>query len=182
MSADRVDKKVVGVLAEFASPGDLYHACEKVRDAGFKHWDAHSPFPVHGIEKAMGLPRSKLPWVVFLFAMAGAGGGFLLQYWTNAIDYPLVISGKPHVSWPAWIPVTFELGVLFGAVGALFGMLHFNRLPRLHHPLFSSDRFARATDDAFFISIEAEDGRFKAGETPEWLRSLGAVHVEVLEA
>ena len=129
----------------------------------------------------MGLPRSRLSWVVFVAALTGATLGFLLQWWTNAVDYPLVISGKPYVSWPAWIPVTFELGVLFGAIGALVGMLHFNKLPRWHHPIFNSARFTSVTDDGFFISIEAEDGRFKANETPEWLRSLGAVHVELLE-
>ena len=173
--------KTFGVLAQFSGPADLYHACEQVRDAGFRTWDAHSPFPVHGLEKAMGLPRSRLSWVVFVAALTGATLGFLLQWWTNAVDYPLVISGKPYVSWPAWIPVTFEIGVLFGAIGALVGMLHFNKLPRWHHPIFNSARFTSVTDDGFFISIEAEDGRFKANETPEWLRSLGAVHVELLE-
>lgn len=173
--------KTYGVLAEFATPGDLYHACEQIRDAGFRDWDAHSPFPVHGLEKAMGLPRSRLPWVVFFMAMLGASGGFALQWWTSTQGYPLIISGKPLFSWPAFIPVTFELGVLFGALGALFGMFYFNGLPRWNHPLFNSARFAKATDDGFFVSIEAGDRVFKLGETPDWLRSLGATHVELVE-
>jgi hypothetical protein len=171
-----------GVLAEFATPADLYHACERVRDAGFTNWDAHSPFPVHGLSKAMGLKRSPLPWIVLVMALLGAAAGFGLQWWVHARAYPLVISGKPYVSWPAYIPVTFEVAVLFGALGAVFGMFALNRLPMHNHPLFKSKVFERVTDDAFFISIESWDPRFDPTATGKLLESVGARRVELLEA
>ena len=169
-----------GILAEFVTPADLYHACERVRDAGFTRWDAHSPFPVHGLEGAMGLRRSPLPWIVLVMGLTGAVFGFGLQWWVHASAYPLVISGKPFFSWPAFIPITFELAVLFGALGAVFGMLGLNQLPTLHHPLFASRAFERASDDAFFISIEARDPRFDTESAAALLRELGATHVEVV--
>ena len=110
-----------GILAEFATPADLYHACERVRDAGFTRWDAHTPFPVHGLDRAIGLRRSPLPWIVLVMGLTGAALGFVLQWWVHTSAYPLVISGKPFFSWPAFIPITFEVGVLFGALGAVFG-------------------------------------------------------------
>jgi hypothetical protein len=171
-----------GVVAEFGSPADLYHACERVRDAGFTRWDAHTPFPVHGLEGAMGLKRSLLPWIVLVAGLTGAALGFLLQLWVHTTAYPLVISGKPLNSWPAFIPITFELGVLFAAFGAVFGMLGLNRLPMHYHPLFRSKVFERVTDDAFFISIESWDPRFDAAATPKLLESLGARTVEVVES
>jgi hypothetical protein len=171
-----------GILAEFATPADLYHACERVRDAGFTRWDAHSPFPVHGLAGAMGLRRSTLPWIVLVMGLMGAALGFLLQWWVHSIAYPLVISGKPYVAWPAYIPITFEVGVLFGALGAVFGMLGLNRLPMHHHPLFRSRVFERVTDDAFFISIESWDPRFDPTGTAKLLESLGARSVELLES
>lgn len=169
-----------GALAEFATPADLYHACEGVRDAGYTRWDAHTPFPVHGLERAMGLKASRLPWVVLLTGIGGAIAGMGLQGWVASIAYPLVISGKPFFSWPAFIPITFELGVLGGAAGAVFGMFAFNQLPTLHHPLFSSARFERATDDGFFLSIESWDPKFDPGRTTDLLRRLGAKEVELV--
>ena len=171
-----------GILAEFATAADLYHACERVRDEGFTRWDAHTPFPVHGLDRAMGLRRSPLPWIVLVAGLTGAAGGFALQWWVHADAYPLVISGKPYFAWPAMIPITFELGVLFAAFGAVFGMLGLNRLPMHHHPLFRSKVFERVSDDAFFISIESWDPRFDASATRKLLESLGARHVELLES
>jgi hypothetical protein len=171
-----------GILAEFATPAELYHACERVRDAGFTRWDAHSPFPVHGLSNAMGLRRSTLPWIVLVMALTGAALGFILQWWVHTTAYPLVISGKPFFTWPAFIPVTFEVAVLFGALGAVFGMLGLNRLPMHHHPLFKSKVFERASDDAFFISIESWDPRFDPSATAALLKSLGARSVELLES
>ena len=142
-----------GLLARFATPADLYRACEGVRDAGFTRWDAHTPFPVHGLDRAMGLRRSPLPWIVLVMGLVGVGLGFLLQWWVHAGAYPLVISGKPYAAWPAYVPIAFEVGVLFAALGAVLGMLGLNRLPMHHHPLFQSQVFERVTDDAFFLSL-----------------------------
>ena len=169
-----------GILAEFASPRDLLHACEKVRDAGFTRWDSHSPFAIHGLERAMGLKRSKLPWIVLVLGLGGAAGGMLLQWWTSTVAYPLVISGKPYFSWQAYVPITFELGVLGGAVAAVVGMLALNQLPMLFHPLFNSKRFERVTDDRFFISIESWDPKFDVTGTQQFLESIGGTNVEVL--
>jgi Ni/Fe-hydrogenase subunit HybB-like protein len=171
-----------GILAEFATPAGVYQACERVRDAGFTRWDAHSPFPVHGLDKAMGLRRSQLPWIVLVMALTGAMLGFGLQWWVHASAQPVVISGKPFFTWPAFIPITFELAVLFGALGAVLGMLGLNRLPMHHHPLFRSKVFERASDDAFFISIESWDPQFDPSATRSLLESLGARSVELLES
>lgn len=169
------------VLAEFKTPSELYRACERVRDAGYTRWDAHSPFPVHGLDGAMGMRRSRLAWIILVVGLGGAASGFLLQTWVHSAAYPLTISGKPHFAWPAYIPITFELGVLGGALAAVFGMLGLNRLPMHHHPLFESERFARFSDDAFFISIESSDPRFEAAATTRFLESAGAAQVTLLE-
>jgi hypothetical protein len=171
-----------GLLAEFATPAELYKACEKVRDAGFTRWDAHSPFPVHGLERAMGLRRSPLPWIVLGMGLTGAALAVLLQWWVHASAYPLVISGKPFFAWPAMVPITFEVAVLFGALGAVFGMLGLNRLPMHHHPLFESKLFEKVTDNAFFISIESWDPRFDPSTTRTLLESLGARSVELVKS
>jgi hypothetical protein len=171
-----------GLLAEFDNPAALYHACEKVRDQGFSAWDAHTPFPVHGLEEAMGAPRSKVPWISLVLALGGGTiPAFALQSWVAVEASRQVISGKPMLSWQAFVPVTFEVSVLMGAAGALIGMLMINRLPQLYHSLFRSSRFERFSDDKFFISIEARDPKFDAEGTAEFLRSIGADHVELVE-
>ena len=170
-----------GIVAEFATPADLYHACEKVRDAGYRDWDAYTPFPVHGLDKAMGLKPSKLPFIVLAMGLTGAGLAFWMQTWMSAVNYPLVISGKPYWAWQAFIPVTFELGVLFAAIGAVFGMLALNKLPMLFHPLFAVKRFERVTDDRFFIAIEAGDPTYDPETTRIFLEGAGATHVELVE-
>lgn len=173
---------IYGVLAQYADPAALHHACEGVRDAGFTRWDAHAPFPVHGLERAMGLRPSRLPWISLLLALGGAAAAVGLQGWVSAIEYPLIVSGKPFFSWPAFVPITFELAVLGGALGAVFGMFALNQLPTLHHPLFYSSRFETVADDGFFVSVESWDPRFDPERTAELLRDLGAVHVELLQA
>ena len=169
-----------GLLAEFATPAALYHACQRVRDAGYTRWDAHTPFPIHGLDGAMGLRASRLPWISLVLALGGAAAGIGLQGWVSTLAYPLVVSGKPFFSWPAFVPITFELAVLGGALGAVFGMFGLNQLPTLHHPLFNSTRFESASDDAFFISIESWDPLFDEGTTGELLRVSGARHVELV--
>lgn len=170
-----------GALARFEDPGKLLRACENVRDSGFTRWDAHSPFPVHGLDRAMGMRPTILPWIVVVMGLGGAAAAMALQGWISAVAYPLVISGKPFFSWQAFVPVTFEVGVLMGALAAVFGMLGLSRLPMHNHPLFTSKEFERASDDGFFISIESWDPKFDPTATPKLLETLGAAHVELVE-
>jgi len=169
---------LAGLLAEFAGPEALVAAAEKVRDAGYRRWDAHSPYPVHGIERAMGIRPTLLPWLVLGAGVAGAAVALLLQWWTNAVDYPVISSAKPLFSLPANIPIAFELIVLFSAFAAFGGALVLSRLPQFWHPVFSAERFRRATTDAFFLSIEATDPQFDLAGTGQLLASLGATAVE----
>jgi hypothetical protein len=171
-----------GLLAEFESVDRLLAAAEAMRDAGYTKWDAHTPFVVHGLDAAMGIKPTKLPFLVFGAGLTGTTAGIALQWWTNAIDYPFLISGKPLFSLPANIPVAFETTILFAAISTLLGMLAFNRLPQLYHPLFTSRRFARATDDRFFISVEADDPKFDSGKTRALLESLSDGMVEEVGA
>lgn len=172
---------VHGLLAEFDSPAAVYHAAEKVRDAGYRAWDVHAPFPIHGIEHAMGQRRTILPFIMGIGALTGVLTAVSMQYFMNAVDYEFVVQGKDPFAWEPLVPVTFELGVLLSAFAALFGMLALNGLPRWNHPLFGRDRFLRSTDASFFIVIEARDGKFDPAQTSELLRSAGATHVEVVE-
>lgn len=173
--------KIQGILAEFADPRALIKAAQAVRDAGYQAFDCHSPFPVHGMDQAMGMRRSHLGFIVAFFVFLGAVTGLGLQGWASTSAYPLVISGKPLFSWQAYIIITFAMFVLFGAIAAVFGMLGLNKLPRLHHPVFYSDRFKSASDDGFFVSIEASDAKFDAARTKTFLESIGGKNVEVLE-
>jgi len=175
------ERTLWGLLAEFTTPDRLVVACRGVRDAGYARWDAHTPFPVHGLDAAMGVRRSPVGWFVLGLGLAGAAGGMLLQWWVSTTAYPLVISGKPLFSWPAFVPIMFECGVLGGATGAVLGFLLLSRLPRPFHPLFASERFERVSDDRFFISIEAADPRFDRQATEALLGRLGAEHVEPVE-
>jgi Protein of unknown function (DUF3341) len=170
-----------GMLAEFDSPHALTRAAHRVRDAGYTRWDCYSPFPVHGLERAMGLKDTRLAWVVLGGGIVGAGSGLLLQWWTNAVDYPFVISGKPLFGVPAAIPITFELTILVSAITAFLCMFAFNRLPQLYHPTFRSERFRRATNDRFFLAIESRDPRFDVEHTEALLREAGSTHLEWLE-
>ncbi len=172
--------KPLAILAEFESPAALLSAAEKLRDAGYARFDCHSPFPVHGMDDAMGLKQSPVGFIVGVMAVIGASIGLGLQTWVTTEAYPLVISGKPLFSWQAYIIVTFALFVLFGALGAVIGMLHLNGLPRLHHPLFYSDGIHRVSDNGFMVSIEASDERFDPEASAAFLRSIGAVNIELV--
>lgn len=174
-------RKLLGYLVEFDDAHALVHACEQVRDAGYTVWDAHTPFPVHGLNDAMGLKPTRLPYFVFICGLGGLCLAILLQWWMNAFDYPFQISGKPVWSIPANVPVMFELTVLFSAFGAFFGMWLFNRMPQYHHQVFYSERIGRATDDRFFISLDAHDPQFDAQRTRELAEALGGLMVEALE-
>jgi hypothetical protein len=184
--------RLYGLLAEFETPGAIVGAAGRVRGAGYRWWDCHTPFPVHGLDRAMGIRPTILPWIVMACGLGGTTFGFLLQWFTNAASfdmwalvwvrgYDFLISGKPALSGPVYPVVMFELTVLAAAVGCVLLLLLLNRLPWLYHPCFRSERFLRATDDRFFIVIEARDPKFYRGRTEEFLRSLGAAAVEALE-
>lgn len=170
-----------GLLVEFEDVDSFVSAVEKVRNAGYRRWDAHSPFPVHGMDDAMGIKGTQLPWLVLVCGVIGCALALLMQWWMNAYDYPIVISGKPLFGLPAAIPVTFELTVLLSALGAVLGMLALNNLPQWHHPLLGNRRFRRATSDRFFIVIEARDPAFDRERTAALLASLGGSAVEAVE-
>lgn len=178
--ADR-DGRPLLYLAEYDSPADVMHAAEKVRDAGYERWDVHTPFPVHGMDRAMGLPDSKVGWIVLLMGLTGCTTAFLLMWWTNGVDYPIVIGGKPGFSIPSMIPVMFELTILLSAFGAVFGMFGLNQLPKHWHPVFFSDRFDRCSDDKFFISIEAADPSFDLTDTRSLLEDTHPTNIELIQ-
>jgi hypothetical protein len=173
--------KVHGVMAEFDGPAAVTHGAEAMRDAGYKSWDVYSPFPVHGIEDAMGMKPTRLPLIVGALGLSGAGLAFLFQYWVRGVTYPLVHQGKDPTAWQVLIPVTFELGVLFTAFTCLLGMMAFNKLPMWYHPLLKKERFLRASDDRFIIAVDAEDPSFEPEKTRQQLLSAGATSVELVE-
>ncbi len=171
-----------GVLAEFDSVHALLEAIEKVRAAGFTRFDAFAPFPIHGLDESMGIRTSRLPWLVAGAGAAGTTAALLLQWWTNAFDYPLLISDKPLFGVPAAIPITFELTVLFASIAAFVGLLAANGFPQLYHPVFPSRRFSQhATTDGFYVAIETSDPKYHPIEARALFERLGALHVEELE-
>lgn len=172
---------VYGVMAEFDTPADLFHAAEKVRDAGYSRWDVYSPFPVHGMEEAMGLKATRLPLLTGIVGLSGAGLGYLFQWWVTTKGYATVVQGKPFDAFQPWVPVTFEIGVLFTAFCALLGMFAFNALPMWYHPLLKKDRFLRVSDDRFVICIEASDPKFDPDRTRELLEKLHGRHFDFVE-
>jgi len=167
-----------GVLAEYDTPEQIKAAARKVRDAGFKRWDTYTPFPVHGIDAAMGIKMTVLPWIVLGAGLTGLTTAILLQWWTNAYDYPWIVSGKPFWSIPANVPIMFELTVLFSGITTLVGMLMLNNLPLPSHPLDLVKRFARSTDDKFFLLIEAADPKFDGAKTRALLEGTHPVAIE----
>ncbi len=159
--------KIYGIAGEFPSAAALFEAAEKMRDHGFKRWDVFSPFPIHGMDDAMGLGKSMVSYIVLASGLTGAATALILEIGSSVYLYPLIVQGKP-VNWttiPAFFPVIFELTVLFSSFGAVFGMLALNLLPRWNHPMFNWGRFAKVTDDGFFVAVEASDSRFSEKET-----------------
>lgn len=176
-------------LAEYDSPEEVMRAARRVRDAGYASWDVHTPYPVHGMEKAMGLPETRLGFISMTAGMLGLGAAVFMIYFMNASEwnilgfpgYPLVVGGKPPGAFPPMVPIMFELAILLTGFGTLLGMLHLVRLPRHHHPIFESERFAAASDDKFFISIETADAMFDTEKTRQLLESTNPAHVELVE-
>lgn len=180
--AESTAPELHGILAEYDTPDQLVSAAKKVRDAGFEKWDTYSPFPVHGIDAAMGIKMTILPWFTLIAGLTGLATAITMQWWMNAYDYPWIVSGKPIWSIPANVPIMFELTVLFSAITTLVGMLMLNGLPHPSHPLDMVKRFARVTDDKFFLLIQAADAKFDEKESRELIDGTHPVAVEnVLE-
>ena len=176
-----VPTRIAGLLAEYETPAAVYHAAEKVRDAGYTHWDVHTPFPVHGMDDAMGLKPSSLGYLSLVGGLTGGSLALWMQWWMNGVDYPLNIGGKPAFAFQAFIPVMFELTILLTAFATVFGMLGLNRLPQLYHWTFQSKRFERVTDDRFFVSIEATDPKFEETRTRTLLERTEPAAIERIE-
>ena len=174
------DQENVGLLAEFPDEKQLIAAAKEMRSAGFEKLDAFTPFPIHELDAALKVPSTRLPWLVLGAGLTGGAVAMALQWWTNAVDYPLIISGKPLFSLPANIPVTFEVIILAAAFTAFFGMLALNGLPKLANPLLRSERFKSVTSNGFFLLVEATDARFDPVGTEQTLRREGAVYTELL--
>jgi hypothetical protein len=160
-------------MAEFHSPEALLHAAERAHRQGFKRMDAYTPFPIEGLAEALGVHDRRVPLIVLLGGIAGCLGGFFLQYWVAVIDYPLNVGGRPLNSWPAFIPVTFEMTILFAALSAFLGVLALNGLPMPYHPVFNVEQFELASRNRFFLCIEASDPAFDRDGTWKFLESLG---------
>jgi mono/diheme cytochrome c family protein len=176
--AESTAPELHGILAEYDTPDQLVGAAEKVRAAGFEKWDTYSPFPVHGIDAAMGIKMTILPWFTLIAGITGLVTAIVMQWWMNAYDYPWLVSGKPIWSIPANVPIMFELTVLFSAITTLVGMLMLNNLPHPSHPLDHVKRFARVTDDKFFLLVQAADGKFDEADTRALIDSTHPVAVE----
>jgi mono/diheme cytochrome c family protein len=172
------DGELYGVLAEYDTPGELIEAARKVRDAGYTEFDCFSPFPVHGIDEAIGIKRTILPLLVFGGGFTGTIGGIFLQWWMNAYNWPWNIAGKPTWSIPANVPIAFETTILLSVFTTFFGMWILNKLPQVWHPFFRLERFGRVTDDAFLLGIQASDKRFDPVATQQLLKDAGAIAVE----
>jgi hypothetical protein len=170
-----------GLLAEFETPADLVDAARRARAAGYRRMDAYTPYPIHELTEALGLPRTKLPAIVLLGGAIGCATGLVMQWFATAVHYPLNVGGKPFASWPSYIPVTFELTVLFAAFTAVLGMLGLNGLPMPYHPVFNVPRFALASRDRFFLAIEAADPLYDPEGTRDFLSGLGAREVTAVE-
>ena len=180
LMSENNEKKVHGIVAEYTSVDTLLAACRRVRDAGYEKTDAFTPFPVHGIDKALGIKPTVLPWIVLGAGLTGTATALVMQIWMNAIDYQYIISGKPFLSLPAFMPVAFELTVLFASFGAFFGMWALNGLPRFSNPVFTDPRFDRVTDDRFFLYIDSKDGQFDRGGVEKLLGDTETDYVQTV--
>ena len=170
-----------GVIAEFENPSDLVAAARRVYSLGYRRINGYSPYPIEELSEAIGFTHTSLPLIVFIGGLVGGIGGFLMQYYIEVIDYPINVGGKPFNSWPAFIPITFEMTVLVAAFSAVLGMLVLNKLPQPYHPVFNLPNFALATRDRFFLAIEANDPKFDHAEVIALLKSLNALEVSDVE-
>jgi len=183
-------KKPALYLAEYDTPNAIAQAAMKVRDAGYKVWDCHTPYAMHGMDDAMGLAPTRIGVVSFIFGMLGVATAVFMMQYTNAFSfnllnigagYPLVVGGKPPGAFPSMVPIMFELGILLTGFATLFGLLGLIKLPMHNHPIFESDRFESASDDKFFISIEASDEKFDLERTKALLEATNPTYIELVE-
>ncbi len=173
--------KPIGLLAQYETAADILHAAVAVRDAGYKKWDVFTPFPIHGMDDAMGLKKSKVGYFTFCGGFTGFFFGMWMIWYMNKFDYPIVVGGKPLFTPLYAFPVSYELTILLSAFGTIGGMFLLNGLPRLYNPLFSVARFKKASDDKYFVFIEMGDPKFSPEKTRELLEHAGASSVEVVE-
>ncbi|MBL0926913.1 MAG: DUF3341 domain-containing protein [Phycisphaerales bacterium] len=170
-----------GLAAEFSDPAAVSHAAEAVRDAGYTRWDVLAPFPIHGIDKAMGLKPSRVSFFVGFGAFLGLTSAILMQGWMGGIDYKIIVGGKPLLAWEQSMPIMFELSILFGGIAAILGMFLTNGLPMWYHPVLKTPALSRASDDKFFVVIESADPKFDRAGVEAMLRGAGALNVEEVE-
>jgi hypothetical protein len=176
------EPKVHGMIAEFDDPDQLVEATAKAYKAGYRQMDAYSPFPIHGLAEAMGVHKTAVAPITLMGGLTGAAAGFTMQWFASTVHYPYDIGGKPFNSWPSFVPIMFELTILFGAFAALGSMLLLNGLPMPYHPIFNAKRFERASSDGFFLCIERGDRQYDPEKTKAFLSGLGPVEVsEVVE-
>ncbi len=171
-------EQLYGLLAEFEAPEALVEAARKIRAEGYVRIEAYSPFPVEGLAAALGFRERALPLIALAGGIVGGGGGYLLQWYLAAVNYPINIGGRPLNAWPAFAVPAYELAILGAFLAAFFGLLVLNRLPRLHHPIFNAERFRRVTVDRFFLAMPSEEARFDLEATRALLERLGALAVE----
>lgn len=174
------ETRIYGVLAEFASPAQLVAAAQQAHERGFRRMEAYTPFPVEGLAEYVGVQGRRLPLIVLGGGIVGGVGALLMQWYSATISYPINVGGRPFASWPAFMPITFELTVLLAALAAVLGMLWLNGLPQPYHPVFNVPRFELASRDRFFLCIEAHDPLFDLAATEQFLRGLGAHSVMVV--
>lgn len=174
-------RRLYGVIAQFESPGDLLAAAQRAYAEGYRKMDAYTPMPIHGLAEAIGFRRNYLPLLVLIGGLFGCGAAYLMLWSIETIIYPLNVGGKPFNSWPAFIPITFETTVLFAALAAVFGMLALNGLPMPYHPVFNVPSFALASNDRFFLCIEAKDTKFDYEATRKFLESQHSREVSDVE-
>jgi hypothetical protein len=164
-------------MAEFEGPNELVHAARHAYEAGYRRINGYSPYPIEELSEAIGFTRSAVAADCFIGGLIGGLGGFFMQYWIEVIDYPINVGGKPYNSWPAFIPITFECTVLVAAFSAVLGMLILNKLPQPYHPVFNAPSFALATNDRFFLVVEANDPKYNHDAVVQFLQSLNATEV-----
>lgn len=169
------------LIAEFETAADILNAAVQVRDAGYRRWDVHTPFPIHGMDDAMGIKNSKVGWFTFIGGATGFTTGLAMIWWMNKWDYPVVVGGKPLFSPLFPFPVAYELTILLASFGTLIGMFLLNRLPRLYNPLFRNSRFTRVTNDRFYLAIQCDDPKFSSDTTRNLLEQAGSKHIEMVE-